>query len=382
MKRKKLIPFLTALLLVGVLTQTWAQSLTLPPSGDNQKSVVTQHIGSLAQVTIAYNSPDVTGPRGEDRTGKIWGEVAHFGFVKQGFGLDQPAPWRAGANENTTITFSHDVLVQGKPVKAGTYGLHMAIQKEGPWTLILSNNSTAWGSYFYEEKDDALRVEVMPEESAHHEWLTYEFVDRRPTYTTVALLWEKKKVPFKIEVANMTELYMANIRKELQSDKGFSWQAWNQAANYALMNNANLDEALQWANTAITAPYIGQENFTTLQTKGMILDKMGRTAEAKEVMAKAINHPSASVLQIHGYGRQLLMTGKKQDALEIFKLNAKRFPKAWPVNVGLARGYSAVGDYTKALKHAKLAANEAPDKLNKDTMMAAVEKLQKKEDIN
>jgi tetratricopeptide (TPR) repeat protein len=175
---------------------------------------------------------------------------------------------------------------------------------------------------------------------------------------------------------------MASLRKELQSDKGFSWQAWNQAANYALMNNGNLEEALAWANAAISANFIGQENFTTLQTKGMILDKMGRAAEAKEVMNKAINHPTANALQIHGYGRQLLMAGKKQDALEIFKLNAKRYPKTWPVNVGLARGYSAVGDYSKALKHARLAANEAPDKLNKDTMLSAVEKLQKNQDIN
>jgi tetratricopeptide (TPR) repeat protein len=382
MKRNKQTPLLAALFLFLLVTQTWAQSLSLPPSGDNQKSVVTQYIGSLAHVTITYNSPDVTGPRGEDRTGKIWGEVAHFGMVKQGFGLDQPAPWRAGANENTTITFSHDVQVQGKPIKAGTYGLHMVVQKEGPWTLILSNNSTAWGSYFYEEKDDALRVEVTPEEAEHHEWLTYEFIDRQPTYATAALFWEKKKIPFKIEVANMTELYMTSLRKELQSDKGFSWQAWNQAANYALMNNGNLEEALGWANAAISANYIGQENFTTLQTKGMILDKMGRAAEAKEVMTKAINHPTANALQIHGYGRQLLMAGKKQDALEIFKLNAKRYPKTWPVNVGLARGYSAVGDYSKALKYARLAANEAPDKLNKDTMLSAVEKLQKNQDIN
>ncbi len=382
MKHNYPILLLTVLCVFISVVVSRAQSLTLPPSGDNQKSIVTQYIGSLAHVTITYNSPDVTGPNGEDRTGKIWGGPAHYGMVKQGFGLDQPAPWRAGANENTTITFSHDVTLQGQPVKAGTYGLHMIVEKEGSWTLILSNNSTAWGSYFYEEKDDALRVKVTPEEAEYHEWLTFEFIDRRPNYTTVALFWEKKKVPFKIEIPNITELYIANMRKELQNSKGFSWQAWNEAATYALMNNIQLEEALEWANKAISAPYIGQENFTTLQTKGMILDKMGRSAEAKQVMAKAIAHPSTSALQIHSYGRQLLMAGKKQDALEIFKLNAKRYPKTWPVNVGLARGYSAVGNYSKALKHAKLAVNEAPDKFNKDSMQSAVEKLQKGQDIN
>jgi hypothetical protein len=359
-----------------------AQTLTLPPSGDNQKSVVTQYMGSLAHVTITYNSPDVTGPRGEDRTGKIWGEVVHYGMVDQGFGLHQPAPWRAGANENTTIAFSHDVLVQGKPVKAGTYGLHLMVEKEGPWTLILSTNSTAWGSYFYEEKDDALRVPVTPEESEYHEWLTYEFIDRQPAATTVALFWEKKKVPFTIQVPDMTQLYLTNIRKELQSDKGFSWQAWHEAAMFALASNTNLEEALSWAENSISATYIGEENFTTLQGKAMILDKLGRTNEAKDVMAKAIAHPTASPLQIHSYARNLLVQGRKQDALNIFLLNARRFPKTWPVNAGLDRGYSAVGEYSKAVKFAKLAYSEAPDQPNKDFLKSAIEKLQKNQDIN
>ncbi|QHT70429.1 DUF2911 domain-containing protein [Rhodocytophaga rosea] len=383
MKLFTAFPKLVFLLLTLLTSSLWAQSpLTMPPSGDNQKSVVTQYIGSLVHVTLTYNSPDVTGPGGENRTGKIWGEVVHYGMVNQGFGLEKPAPWRAGSNENTTITFSHDVLLQGQPVKAGTYGLLMMVEKEGPWTLILSRNSTAWGSYFYEEKDDVLRVKVTPEETQFHEWLTYEFIDRRPTHATAALFWENKKVPFKIEVPNMTEIYFANMSKELQSDKGFSWRAWNDAATYALNNNIHLEEALTWAEKAVTPSFVGEENFTTLQTKARLLEKLGRTAESTEVMAKAMAHPTASPLEIHAYGRQLLTTGKKQEALDIFKLNAKRFPKSWPVNVGLARGYSAVGDYQKALKYAKLAANEAPDKLNKDSMQAAVDKLQKGQDIN
>ena len=107
----------------------FAQGISLPPSGDNQKSSVTQTIG-LVQVTINYSSPDVHGPNGEDRKGKIWGDVVHYGYVDQGFGTSKAAPWRAGANENTTITFSHDVQVGGKKVTAGTYGLFLAVEKK------------------------------------------------------------------------------------------------------------------------------------------------------------------------------------------------------------------------------------------------------------
>src|SRR5689334_2957451 len=85
----------------------FSQSISLPPSGGNQKSTVTQWMG-LASVTINYSSPNVHAPNGDDRKGHIWGELVHYGFIDQGYGSSKAAPWRAGANENTTITFSHD----------------------------------------------------------------------------------------------------------------------------------------------------------------------------------------------------------------------------------------------------------------------------------
>ena len=360
----------------------FAQSITLPPRGSNQKSEVTQYIGALAKVTIAYSSPDVTSPTGDDRTGQIWGQVVPYGLNNLGFGPATAAPWRAGANENTTITFSHDMLVEGKPIAAGTYGLHMIVEENEPWTLILSKNASAWGSYFYDEKDDALRAEVKPAESEFHEWLTYEFIDRRPDQTTVALMWENKKIPFTIEVPNATALYLDNMQQELQSTAGFNWQGWSQAANFALQNDTLLEEALTWAETAISAPFVGQENFNTLQTKGRVLDKLGRSDEAETILMQAVNHPTAGPLQIHGYGRQLLTQGETKKALEVFQLNAEKHPDIWPVNVGLARGYSATGDYKKALKYAKLAHEEAPDTLNKDNLQAAIEVLEQGEDFN
>ena len=180
----------------------FAQSISVPPSGDNQKSSVTQWIGPVS-VTINYSSPNVQGPGGEDRKGHIWGELVHYGFIDQGYGSSKAAPWRAGANENTTITFSHDVKIQGKDLKAGTYGLFLDVEKDGPWHWIFSTNSARWGSYYYDPKEDALRVETSPEDSEYSEYLTYGFAAREANNTIAYLQWENKRIPFKVEVANI-----------------------------------------------------------------------------------------------------------------------------------------------------------------------------------
>ncbi len=375
----KSITLLTALLLTAFYT--FAQ-LTQPPNGDNQKSVTTQYIGSLAHVTVTYNSPDVHAPNGDDRSGKIWGQLEPYGLNNPGFGTSKAAPWRAGSNENTTFEFSHDVTIQGKPLKAGKYGFHIILAEKGAWTLIFSNNAAAWGSYFYNDKEDALRVEATPETSEYHEWLTYEFMDRKPESTTIALMWDKIKLPFTIAVPNMKELYVDKMRSELQNDIGFDHRNWAAGAAYLAENNMNLDEALVWADYAISGPFIGQEDFQTLQTKSMVLRKLNRTAEAQQTMDKAIKHSTADVQAIHAYGRQLMAAGDKKKALEIFEYNHKRFNGAWPTNVGLARAYSANGIYDKALKHAQLALPQATDEVNKKFLTEAIEKLKKKQDIN
>ncbi len=371
----------STLLLAGSFIIGYSQ-LSLPPGGGNQKSVTTQYIGKMVRVTIAYNSPDVTSPQGTDRAGKIWGQLVPYGLNQQGFGLNNPAPWRAGANENTTIKFSHDVTIQGKPIAAGKYGFHVIVEETGPWTIVLSKNHGAWGSFFYDEAEDALRVEATPEKNEFHEWLTFEFIDRQPTSTTAALMWENIKLPFTIEVPNYNDLYVAQIKSELQSPLGFNWQNWNAAANFALQNKTHLEQGLEWAEASISTPFIGQENFTTLQTKSGLLVALERADEAEAIMDKAIYDPTATPFQIHGYGRQLIAQGKKEKALEVFKYNYKHFKGAWPTEVGMARGLSANGHYAEALKHAQKAHEQAPNKLNKDNMAAAVEKLKQKQDIN
>src|SRR5689334_15658922 len=156
--------------------------LTVPPSGNNQKASVTQYVGPV-RIAIGYSSPAVHGPDGKDRHGQIWGKLVPYGMSDLGFGNGKPDPWRAGANQNTVFEVSDAVVVEGKPLAAGRYGLHM-IPGEQEWTLIFSKNSDAWGSFFYDEADDALRVTVKPHKHDYREYLTYEFPLRRPAEAT------------------------------------------------------------------------------------------------------------------------------------------------------------------------------------------------------
>jgi hypothetical protein len=372
--------FTTALAAVLLMASAaLAQGISTPPNGDNQKSSVTQYIG-LVKVTVDYNSPDVHGPNGEDRRGKIWGELVPWGAPDTAFGTCTECPWRAGANENTVFTVSHDVKIEGQPLPAGSYGLHM-IPAQDEWTIVFSKNTSSWGSFYYDPKEDALRVKVKPSKSEFNEWLTYEFTDRRPDKTTVALKWEDLQVPFTVSVENIADLHLAAIRDELRNNTGFNWQNWVQAAQYALQAKRP-NEALEFAETAVNRQFVGQENFQTLSTLALAQEAAGKTAEALATREKSINHRTAGPLEIHQYARQLLAQGKKEDALRVWELNAKRYPGQWPVHVGLARGYSAVGKYKEALKHAKLALAQAPDDINKRSLADAVAKLEQGKDMN
>jgi hypothetical protein len=357
-----------------------AQGISAPPSGGNQRQTITQHIG-LVTVTIDYSSPHVHSPAGQDRRGKIYGGLVPYGLTNLGFGPCKECPWRVGANENTTFTASNDVLVEGQKLPAGTYGLHM-IADPAEWTVIFSKNATSWGSFFYDPAEDQLRVKVKPEKSDYHEVLSFEFPERRQDTATLAMKWEDLSVPIKIDVPNGTDLYIARIKEELRNAPGFNWQNWQAAAQYALQEKQNA-EALIWAEAAAHAPQgIGEENFQTLITLSAAQEANGKIADAKTTREKAMSHPTANAMLIHGYARQLLTRGKKQEALEAWQFSAKRFGDAWPVSAGLARGYSAVGNYPEALKYAKQAAQQAPDEQNKKAWAANVEKLAQNKDIN
>ncbi len=365
-----------ALLIAGIFTSAaaWSQ-MTLPPSGNNQKSEVTQYLG-LVKVTITYNSPDVAGR-------EIWGKLVPYGMTNLNFlrSTEQnPSPWRAGANENTTMTFSHDVEVEGKPLKAGTYGLHMIPGAED-WIVIFSNSTTAWGSFFYTPTQDALRVTVKATAGEFNEYLTYEFTDRLQNSTTAKLKWEKVVVPFKISVSNGDDLYIKRLREEMVSSKGFAWQNAVSAANFCASKKLNLDEAMGWLN-AFTNPPRNVKYFPIYDAKGRVLVAMDKKIEADAMMKEAINLPDATVNQIIGYGRSLLTQKREKEAMPVFETAMKRYPANATALMGMARGWSANGDNKKALKFAQDALKAETDVAAKSTIDGLIKKIEKGESIN
>jgi hypothetical protein len=357
------------LLCMIFMIATASAQLDLPRA--SQMAGITQRIG-ITDIEITYSRPSVNGRQ-------VWGQLVPYGMNNLGFGTATESPWRAGANENTVIQFEDPVMVEGKPLAAGTYGLHMIIHNDNRATIIFSNNHTAWGSYFYDPAEDVLRVDVTTKEIPHTELLTYLFDQVDATSATASLNWEKKQIPFKISV-DVPKIVLEDIRHKLQDSPGFNRQTWEQAATYALNNGGDLDEALTWVNTAISGPFVGQKTFNNLQLKAQILDKMGKKEEAASIMKEAM--PLGTVFEVHQYGRQLITQGKAAEALEVFKWNAKNHKNTWPVDYGLARGYSANGDYKTAMKHLKIAEGRAPDEVNKSAIATNLEKLGKGEDIN
>ncbi len=337
----------------------------------SQKAKVSQRVG-ISDISISYSRPAV-----KDR--EVWGKLVPYGMNNLGFGTAKESPWRAGANENTVIKFSDDVKIEGQPLSAGKYGLHMIIYEDNKATVIFSKNYEAWGSYFYDPSEDALRVDVMTKEIPHTEELTYQFTKVEANSAIASLNWVQKEIPFNIEV-DVTSIVLADIRHKLQNSPGFNRQTWEQAANFSLNNGGDLDEALGWIDAAITGMFFSQKTFSNLNTKAKILTKQGKTAQADSVMDEALG--LATIFEVHGYGRQLIAQEKKEKALEVFKMNSKKNKGQWPVDYGLARGYSSMGDYKTALKHLKIAAQRAPDQQNKDAIAVNLTKLENGQGIN
>lgn len=366
---------LAALLCLVTTIRSTAQirTLTTLPSGGNTKAAVSERIG-LTDVTVNYDRPAVKG-----RDGQIWGKLVPEGYVDQGFGSSKAAPWRAGANENTTITFSTDVMVEGKPLPAGKYAFFIAYGAN-ECTLIFSHNNTSWGSFFYDPKEDALRVTVKPAPLENKvERMRYEFIDQKENSATIALEWEKLSIPFKVEVDYVNQ-QLASFRNELRNSPGFNYNNYMAAAQFCATRNVDLQEGLTWADAAVNLPGIGDKNFQTLSTKAQVLVALNRKDEADAMMKEAL--PLGKVAEVHVYARQLIAAKRNKDAFETFQFNYTKHPNEFTTNMGMARGYSCMGDYKKALEYLKKAQTQAPDDLNKNNIATLVPKLEKGQDIN
>ena len=178
MKHARQLVLVAALLALTPALAGPADAQILPFPEVSPHAVVSDTLG-LTEVTIDYHRPGVKGR-------EIWGGLVPWNAV-----------WRAGANENTVITFSHPVQIEGHDLAAGSYGLHM-IPTEDDWTVIFSRNHSSWGSFSYDQEEDALRVTVTPKPGPFEEWLRYGFSDLTDHSATAYLAWEKLQVPFAI----------------------------------------------------------------------------------------------------------------------------------------------------------------------------------------
>ena len=359
------------LLIAVIYLREASAQMDLPPSGGNTRAKITEEVG-ITDISISYSRPDVNG-----REGKIWGNLVTYGFSTQSFITNKnTSPWRAGANENTTITFEHDVKVEGKDLKAGTYGLFMAVWPEKV-TIIFSNQNNAWGSFYYEEKYDALRVDVKPVALDRNvEYLKYEFVEQKEKSCTIALMWEKLMIPFKIDV-DVDNIVINRLREQVTSQKGFNQLNLVAAANYCLNKNINLDEALSWAQRAS-----GFKSYATLRTLATAYEKLNRLKEADSVMTEAL--AMANVNQYIAYSRALIAAKRTDKALEVLLAAKAKFGDVAAVNNGLMFGYSAKADYKNALVYAEKAMAQVPkdNDAAKKTLEGQIAKLKDGKDIN
>jgi tetratricopeptide (TPR) repeat protein len=282
--------------------------------------------------------------------------------------------WRTGANENTTITFTDPVKIEGRPIEKGTYGLHM-IPGENEWTVILSKATAAWGSYGYKQEEDALRVMVKPQTAEFHHALTFDFDDLKSDSTVVTLRWEKVVVPFKVEV-NVNDIVEASIGQQVRGLIQYTWESWDDAANYLLANNINLDEALKDEDQSIQL----EERFDNLLSKSSILDALGRKHDAMAARNKALE--MADAWQLYNYAFQLQGNNKQEEAFALYRSNAKKFPDYWDSHLGLARIYSGQRDFENAVKEMKAAIAVAPVVRKSWLESDFLKRLQSKDDIN
>jgi hypothetical protein len=353
MPKPRLLVLLASILLFASICSAQTVMLDLPRQ--SQHAVITQRIG-LTDITVNYHRPLVSGR-------PIWGKVVPYGEV-----------WRAGANENTTVTFSDPVTIEGQPLDKGTYGLHM-IPGENQWTVIFSKASMAWGSFSYKQDEDALRIAVKPQTAEFHDALTYDFDDVKPDSTVVTLRWEKVAVPFTVSV-KVNDIVEASIHRQLRGLNQYYWESWDDVANYYLTSKTNLDEALKDEEQSIKT----EARFDNIMTKSKILEALGRKDDATTARNKALELASAQ--QLYFYGRQLQGEKKQEEAFAIFRSNAKKFPDYWTSHLGMARVYSGQGDFDKAVKEVQSALSGVPDDASRSNLEKYVKRLQSKEDIN
>ncbi|WP_162303644.1 DUF2911 domain-containing protein [Hymenobacter sediminis] len=209
---------------------TGTQPVQLPLPQASPRAAVTQSFG-LTEVTVDYHAPAVRGRA-------VWGGLVPYDQI-----------WRAGANENTLIKFSTPVLLRGQTVPAGQYSFYVMPHQDRDWELVLNRVTTHWGAEGYDQRDDIIRVPVIPETAPFHENLLYWFSDIKSTGAHLNLTWEKRTLTLPIET-EVHKQVLSGIEQVLQQKPG-DWQLLAQAADYLVQNNIEAERALTYINESL-----------------------------------------------------------------------------------------------------------------------------------
>jgi tetratricopeptide (TPR) repeat protein len=364
---------LFVLLIASLCDETFAQALRIPGNA-NIPNVAGRKLGAT-QIMVKWNAPGVKG-----REGKIWGtDIAPYGFTILGYGSDVASPWRAGADECTVVSFSTPVTINGKNLPEGEYALFIALSADS-CQLIFNRNTAAWGAYFYDASRDVMRVTAYQQKNQpqSQERLNYVFDNQTNNAVELALVWERWRIPFTIGI-DYKATVLADIQRQMSGSLGFDPPSLEAAAGWCLGNEVNYAQALGWINSASDPQLGGRKTFNTLFTKAGLLEKMGNVTEANSTRVTALEVATAT--ELHQYGRRLLSEGKKEEAFAVFEKNFKQQQGKWPTQVGMMRAYAGLGNYKKALEHAKLALVQAPDELNKKSIADNIGLLEKGQPI-
>lgn len=346
----KHLSFVILLISIQVFSQRDNPFHTLNMPSASPQVIEMQKLG-VTEVEIDYHSPAL-------RNRDVWNNPR---VIPQN---GTPYPWRGGANMNTTISFSTDVFINDKPLKAGKYGFHV-VPKGGKYTLLFAHNNNLWGSYYVDTQNDiTLSVEVESTSCPKTEQLDYKFINRTNNSVVVALDWDTKRLPFTVKV-DLKKTVVESLRSELRGVNTYRWEAWNDAANWCLQNDTNLEEALEWVDRSINGGingYAANRNLTNLTTKARIFKKLNREDEMLKVLDQAMGM-NAPAYDFNGFIVFLISEKKFDRALTASNNALNQHPNTWYLNLNKAVSLYQVGgkNRKKAHKFMEEALKDAPD---------------------
>nr|WP_299382290.1 DUF2911 domain-containing protein [Allomuricauda sp.] len=296
----------------------------------SQRASITQRIGTT-DVTVVYHSPSA-------KKRKIFGGIVPYDFVVDGVEY----PWRAGSNQNTTIEFTHDVKIQGKPLAKGKYGLHIFVKKN-EWVFIFSKNADNWGSFSYKKEEDALRVTATPKTAPYQEHLRYEFNELQPQSAQLELKWSTVRCGVEIGVD-----VNANVLADLKAKEEKTVDDYIKIAQLTVAEDpGKVAEALSYVDQSLE---IGAE-FRNTMLKSQLLAQQGKAAESKKYEEQALTLGEGFPYFYYYPLSFMLLEGDAPKTYRLLSEMLNKEPDNWIANLAMGEYYIKAQNQEKATYH-------------------------------